>query len=412
MLAINLITYNSDFQKKSNLHSTHLDLIAGLTKEITINIVDRKGIDKIKNSDLKIIFLATGGVEHLVAEDYEKLPHPLIIMADGLENSLASAMEIMFWLRGKNAKYELLQGNPHQIVERLYYLDKMFRSRNELTGKRIGVIGSPSPWLIASNADYLLSQRRWGVNFVDVPSTEIAERAAHIKDEESAKIAAEITSKALAIRDVRATDILKSCKFYLALKQTVKEYDLDAFTLSCFDTAKVSGTTGCLAVSLLNDEGIIAGCEGDMQSVFTLLLAKAVTGETGFMGNILFINQPNNDVVIGHNTIGLKQVNQFIIRTHVESGKGVTIQGILPETEITMLKCGNESLDNYFVSEGRIEENTNYVNACRTQIRIHLSNSVDYFINNPIGNHHIIIPGNYEKILSDFLSANSCKQII
>jgi L-fucose isomerase-like protein len=149
-----------------------------------------------------------------------------------------------------------------------------------------------------------------------------------------------------------------------------------------------------------------------MQSVFTLLLAKAVTGETGFMGNILFINQPNNDVVIGHNTIGLKQANQFIIRTHVESGKGVTIQGILPETEITMLKCGNESLDNYFVSEGRIEENTNYVNACRTQIRIHLSNSVDYFINNPIGNHHIIIQGNYEKILSDFLSANSCKQII
>ena len=33
---------------------------------------------------------------------------------------------------------------------------------------RIGVIGTPSSWLIASNVDYLLAKRRWGVEYTDI----------------------------------------------------------------------------------------------------------------------------------------------------------------------------------------------------------------------------------------------------
>ena len=39
-----------------------------------------------------------------------------------------------------------------------------FAAKREIKGKRIGVIGYPSSWLVASNVDYLLAKRRWGLS--------------------------------------------------------------------------------------------------------------------------------------------------------------------------------------------------------------------------------------------------------
>jgi L-fucose isomerase-like protein len=412
MLKINLITYTSDIQKKLLPRNIHAQLINELEKEITINCVDHTQIAKLSNDDLKVVFLSTGGVEQLVVEDYEDLPHPLIIMADGLENSLASAMELMFWLHGKGAKYELLHGDAHRIAERLKIIHSTFHAMKEMRGKRIGIIGTPSPWLVASDVDYLLAKRRWGINFEDIQMSEITERIHHIPEKEAADVATRVMAKALAQREPSAKDILNAASFYLALKEVIRNYKLDAFTLSCYRIIELLNTTGCLGISLLNDEGILSGCEGDMQSVFSLLIAKAVTGKIGFMANTLFIEEQKNDIILGHSTVGLKQTDRFVIRNHIETGKGVSIQGILPEGNVTIMKCGNESLDNFFVSKGRLEENTNYVNACRTQVRVHLSNPVSYFFNNPLGNHHILINGDYEQIINEFLTANSCKRVM
>ena len=53
-------------------------------------------------------------------------------------------------------------------------------------------------------------------------------------------------------------------RLYRAIKRIVEEEKLSALTLSCFKLIEQTGTTGCLALSLLNDDGIIAGCEGDL----------------------------------------------------------------------------------------------------------------------------------------------------
>ena len=44
----------------------------------------------------------------------------------------------------------------------------------------------------------------------------------------------------------------------------------------------------------------------------------------------------------------------------------------------TLLKIGGESLDEYYLNTGTLTENTNYINMCRTQIRVRLHDSVDY----------------------------------
>ena len=193
-------------------------------------------------------------------------------------------------------------------------------------------------------------------------------------------------------------------------KQDLGEENLEALTLSCFKLIEQIDTTGCVALSLLNDDGIIAGCEGDLQSVFTLLAVKALTGKDGFMANPSMINSRTNELILAHCTVGLKQTERYIIRNHFETEKGIAIQGLLPTGDVTIIKCGGECLDEYYLSTGTLTENTNYINMCRTQVRIHMNTPAEYFLKNPLGNHHIMLHGNYEDTLNEFFQANACKR--
>ena len=219
------------------------------------------------------------------------------------------------------------------------------------------------------------------------------------------------SSQALASREVNMDDIRKAMRLYRAIKHVCEEENLNAISLSCFNLIDQTKTTGCLALSLLNDEGIIAGCEGDLQSLFTLMVIKALTGASGFMTNPSMIKESKNEVIFGHCTIGLHQTERYIIRNHFETLSGVAIQGLMPTGDVTILRCGNESLDEFYLSTGNLIENTNYINMCRTQVRVKLNTPVKYFLKNPLGNHHILIHGNVETNFKDFLIANKCKRV-
>lgn len=409
-MIINLITFASLLHKQATIRTSHKVVLNELEKYFTVNFVDYKDLGKLGNDDFKILFIATGGVERMVIQHFELLPRPTVILADGIQNSLAAALEISAWLRNKGMKSEILHGDLANIIQRLHILYKNFQAQRTLSGLRIGVLGSPSPWLIASSVDYLLSKRRWGVEYIDLPLERIYEYYDKITDEEVGAACAAFASQALACREATPEDLLKAMRLYRAIRMLCEKENLSAITLSCFKLIEQTGTTGCLALSLLNDEGLLAGCEGDLQSIFTLLVIKALTGKVGFMANPSMIQIRTNEIVFAHCTIATKLVERYIIRDHFETNLGIGIQGIMPTGEVTIIKCGGECLDEYYLSTGTIIENTNYLNLCRTQIRVKMNTSTEYFLKNPIGNHHIVIPGNHEEVFNEFLQANICKR--
>lgn len=409
-MTIHLITFASPLHKQSSLRSSHEAILSELEKYYTIKIIDYQKIGELTNDDFKLLFIATGGVEKLVVQNFESLPRPAVMLADGMQNSLAAALEISSWLRERGMRNEILHGELSAIVQRIHILYNNFRTQRAIYGKRIGVIGSSASWLIASNVDYLLAKRRWGVDYIDIPLEKVYEHYHRITKEDVGASCAAIASQALACREASPEDLIKATRLYRAIKKTCEEEKLDALTLNCFKLIDQIGTTGCMALSLLNDDGITAGCEGDLQSVFTLLSTKALTGKDGFMANPSLINSRTNEIVLAHCTIGLKQTERYIIRNHFESESGIGIQGLLPTGDVTIVKCGGESLDDYYIATGTLTENTNYINMCRTQVRIKLNTPVEYFLKNPIGNHHIVLHGNHEEVLNEFFQANSCKR--
>lgn len=409
-MVINLITFASILHKQTTIRSSHEIILNELEKYFTLKFIDYTEMGKLTPDDFSLLFIATGGVERLVIQHFEQLPRPTILLADGMQNSLASALEISSWLRNRGMKSEILHGELTEIVKRLFVMYNNFKAQRQISNSRIGVIGTPSNWLIASNVDYLLAKRRWGVEYIDIPLERVVEYYNKISDEEVGDASAQLAGQALACREATPDDMLKAMKIYHALKRIAEEAKLSALTLSCFRLIELTGTTGCLALSLLNDEGIIAGCEGDLQSIFTMLIVKTLTTQSAFMANPSMINARTNEIILAHCTIGLKQTEKFILRSHFETDLSIGIQGILPTGDVTLVKCGGECLDEYYLTTGTLTENTNYLNMCRTQVRIRLNSPADYFLRNPLGNHHILFHGNYETILNEFFQVNSCKR--
>lgn len=410
-MTINLITFASLLPKQQSVRYSHEALLSELEKYFTVKFIDYQDIHKLGSDDFKIIFLSTGGVERLVIQHFELLPRPAILLADGMQNSLASALEISSWLRNRGLKSEILHGEFPSIIQRIRILYSNFKAQRALFGVRIGVIGTPSSWLIASNVDYLLAKRRWGVEYLDISLERVYDIYNKITNDEVGASCAAFASQALACREGTPEDILKAMRLYRAIRKVCEEEKLSAVTVSCFKLIERIGTTGCLALSLLNDDGLLAGCEGDLQSIFTLLAVKVLTEKVGFMANPSMIHTRNNEIVLAHCTIGTKQTDRYIVRNHFETESGIGIQGLLPTGDVTIIKCGGECLDEYYLSTGTLTENTNYINMCRTQVRIKMNTPTEYFLKNPLGNHHILIQGNLEERVNEFLQANGCKRI-
>ena len=65
-------------------------------------------------------------------------------------------------------------------------------------------------------------------------------------------------------RIIDESELKLALRIYSALKALVVKYKLDGLTVRCFDLLSTIHSTSCIALALLNNEGIIAACEGDV----------------------------------------------------------------------------------------------------------------------------------------------------
>ena len=190
---------------------------------------------------------------------------------------------------------------------------------------------------------------------------------------------------------------------YKALKTIVRRHQLQGFTLRCFDLLTAVRNTGCIALAQLNAEGIVAGCEGDVPALLSMAIARALTGVSGFQANPSRIDPQTGRMLFAHCTIPLNMVERYELDTHFESGIGVGIRGYMKEGPVTIFKVSGD-LSRCFIAEGELESNGQEPNLCRTQqvIRLADPSAATYFLTNPIGNHHIVVPGHHKELLTTY----------
>ena len=348
---------------------------------------------------LDLIYVRTGGAEGifkaLLPEMLARGINRYYLLTSGKSNSLAASLEILSYLRQQGLQGEVLHGGDAYVAGRIRTLARVREAREWLKGMRIGVIGQPSDWLIASQANPMAILDKLGVRMVEVPMEELLVEIGKAEGE----LAPAEQEMAQKVRDAYPGAV----RIYKALKVLVAKYELNAFTLRCFDLLSTVGNTGCLALSCFNSEGIPASCEGDVPALLSMMISHALTGVSGFQANPSQIDVESGRILFAHCTIPFNMVENWQFDTHYESGIGVGIHGIFPEGPVTVFKVSGD-LGRHFVAEGELLRNQYEPNLCRTQVILQLRPAdARYFLTDPIGNHHIIVPGHCRELFEELL---------
>lgn len=349
-----------------------------------------------------VYFVVTGGTEgeilRLWAQRRAVMPdEPVFLLTHPGHNSLPAALEVLARLQQEGAAGRIFYlAGPDDTAgwERLAAALQDWTVRRDLRTVRLGLVGAPSDWLVASSPAPAVVRQTWGPEVVPIPLSVLYERLAAVSPAEAEALAATLVAGATEVVEPTAAALRLVAQVYLALRQVVDTYQLQALSLRCFDLVLELQTTGCYALARLNDEGIIAGCEGDVVSTLTLLWLQRLVGQLPWMANPARVDERANRLWVAHCTVPCSLVRSYRLRSHFESGLGVGLQGEMPLGPVTLVRLGGRRLEQLWVAEGEFVQVGEAEDLCRTQVQVQLTRGhVSELLCAPLGNHLTVVAG-------------------
>ncbi|MBN2113918.1 MAG: hypothetical protein JW785_07320 [Acidimicrobiia bacterium] len=320
-----------------------------------------------------VVLVATGGSERRLVDLWGESV-PLLLLAHPGHNSLPAALEALAAARARGGRGRIVYLAGPDDAAGWAGLDRALAdaaAAAALRRARVGLVGAPSDWLVASHPDAGVVRRVWGPMVVEVAMERFlaACRAAALEGAAGGGIEA-------------------------ALRSLIREEHLDAVTVRCFDLIDALDATACLALAALNDEGVVAGCEGDVPSAVAMLWVRALLGTASWMANPARVDIAAGTVTLAHCTVPRSLVGAVRADTHFESGRGSALAGEMPAGPVTLLRIGRAGLDRLWLEEGEVVGSGSEPDLCRTQATVRLEPGVpEGLLAAPLGNHLVLIPG-------------------
>ena len=348
-----------------------------------------------------LVFL-TGGTELQALEIIKNSKEDFFLLI-GMEeqNGYASATETKAYLQENGILNWLSTYGLANKKSFLTLFGRAIYAKKQLVGKRLGILGEPSSWLIASNSDKKQLAERTGIELFPIKWNEVED---YTKSKISKSFSKVFDSK------FDDAEIEKASKVHTMLKNCIKENSLDAITVECFPMVVKNSVTSCLSLGLLNSLGKTSGCEGDTTSAAGMMIVKELTNKNCWMANLT--NLESERAFFSHCSVPLNLVGAYSIKTHFETDKGTAIAGNIKARAITIFRL-NKNLNKAFIAKGSITKNLSNFNNCRTQIEVKMpAKNIRTLKRNPLGNHHLIIPGDYFAQIRIFCLINSIELVI
>ncbi len=333
-----------------------------------------------------VLFFLSGGSEQLAAQQVS-VDHFYLLIGSQHDNAYASATEVKAYLNSLNIPSMLLDEEEVETKTLLHNFLKVKQALIGLHGKKLGLIGQISDWLISSAIPSDVLAAKLGIKLIEIPWNELAQYSEH-----------QASGAFLAsFPDEKHFDLTETAKVSGLLTDTIQKRGLDAITVECFPLVQNHSVTACLPLARFNNEGIPAGCEGDITAIAGMMLCKELTGIIPWMANI---NKVTDEVCLfSHCTIAPQLVSDFSVKTHFETGKGTAIAGNFKGDEVTIFRFDNQ-LSKAFIATAKITGRPVSESACRTQIAVKLRrDEVRILRESPLGNHHLIFPGDCKKLM-------------
>jgi len=385
------------------------DLLATIARSgvivLTANEIDRWRGERTTGKEHLVLFVGTGGTEEAIV-DFVVNYHPsldVLLLSHTHANSLAAALEVRAYLSDSGVRARIVHVATEKIADRLNEWSSFATVEERIGSCRLGIIGEPSSWLVASRVDPTAVRNGWGLSIVSIPMTELIRGVTDVSPAQADQHVSRMVRGA-SCSDRNEDDIQDAARVLKRVLEIVERQSLDAVTIQCFSLLTETEISGCLSLSALNDAGVTAGCEGDIPSTFTMLVIRLLVGNPSFMGNIADMDMSSNTITMAHCTVPTSMTSAYRMTSHFESGMSVALAGVFGEGDVTVVRISGSELSKYWVSDGRIVGNPTDDRSCRTQVLVKLESPVSSLLEGSLANHHILVLGHHTARIKEFLS--------
>lgn len=189
------------------------------------------------------------------------------------------------------------------LKDRLNVTVRAISALKGLEGARVGLIGGIANGFNDLYYDERLTKSRLGVTVDRFREFgDVREKAMSYPQDQIRPIIEAIRSESACIAsDMTSMGLENTARAYKAFEDIVKEEDYDAIAISCWPRfRKEMGIVVCSVIGRLLQKGIVAACEGDVDSAISMLLLRNLTGQQPMLMDLSKLDFEANAALMWH----------------------------------------------------------------------------------------------------------------
>lgn len=212
--------------------------------------------------------------------------------------------------------------------------------------------------------------------------------------------------------DINEYQLNKVAELAAKLKKFVDTKGLTGLAIRCWpEFAATFGVSPCAAMSLLQSEDYILGCEGDIEGTLSMIAQRAIGGETPFLADLSQVDFAGNFALMWH--CGVAPCNLWdgkcvrSLDTYFAGGRGVTAGFVMKAGEVTFSRIDSaQGKIRLFMQKGKAVPMEKQL--AGTYAKVIFENSVTDVVNKVIYTgvaHHVsMVYGDYIRPFEIFAS--------
>jgi L-fucose isomerase-like protein len=371
--------YQKELLKISKKMNFELIVLPTIIKSMVDAVKVRKQLDE-KDIDFALLFHPSYIVGDFIYEIMKSRAYFGLWAIEELSDEgpmpLASLVNIE-----QNASIAIhnFKGNPKKTkwffgdINKRYFMNRFEITIKSLTAvknlkySKVAQIGKLADGHINHMVDPRQIYKNIGVDVTrDFEVEDIIKMGEEIDNELVEKKVLDITSHSKISR-VGMDKITDSVKMYFAIKKLCNENDYSAVAFSCWPKLMpLKEMSGCLVNSLLNSDGIAAGCEADVLSTISMLILSHLSQDITAVMDLPKFDDKDNSLLLWHcGSAPFEMANQrgVICEKHYFADYEETLKKCGPVTdmifsknEVTVFRLTGDSESFYYFTGNFFDE--------------------------------------------------------
>jgi len=371
-------TIVNDLESRGQLDIVNPGLVDTLEKAIEAARVFKK-----EEVDMIVIYEGTYAPDYYIVQLLDQLPPiPIFILVMQETNRIPLDLDYIRMLKASGLiglvqltgdfsktgkKFGLAVGaiGDEKTYRRVESYAKAVFTVNKLRNINIGVIGRVFRGMYELEWDKTKVKWKLGPNIFYIEISELLDLLDKVPPSDTKKLVEELKKK-YKVNEITDEDIAKACRLSIALERLVSRFKLNALSHLCqWYLHCRADAPPCFGCSMLNEQGIMTTCEGDIGTLVAMCILNMLTEGPAFFGEWSLFDEQENSILIGHHGLGNPKLasdsSEIKLTSHFENwgytGAGlafefigkpgrVTMASLIDDVEgMRMLITGGESLD-------------------------------------------------------------------